>query len=58
LQQVVAGVCALAFTPFGLPSTVLGLVGAAVPFVLPQLPFELLIGPTSDVCLQLDDLAG
>jgi hypothetical protein len=58
LQQVVVVACTAAFAPFALPTTALGLVGAAVPLTLPQLPFELLIAPTSDVCLALEQLVG
>lgn len=56
-QQLVDFFCVTAFTPFGLPDTVFGLLGGGIPITLPNVPFQILIEPISDLCVALQSLA-
>jgi hypothetical protein len=55
-QQLVDFFCVTAFTPFGLPDTVFGLLGGGIPITLPNVPFQILIEPISDLCVALQSL--
>ncbi|MEY2570175.1 MAG: hypothetical protein QOE63_525 [Acidimicrobiaceae bacterium] len=56
IQDLINQACVLALTPFGLPSTILGLLGAAIPITLPNLPFAIIVTPISDLCLNLQSI--
>jgi hypothetical protein len=58
INQLINQACVLAFTPFSLPSLVLGTLGLAIPITLPNLPFAIIVTPISDLCLQLQSATG
>jgi hypothetical protein len=54
IDAVIRSLCSAALLPFGLPATIFGLVGGAIPFTLPELPFSIVVGPLSDLCVSLE----
>jgi hypothetical protein len=56
IDAAIRSLCSTLLLPFGLPATVFGLVGGTIPFTLPELPFSIVVGPLSDLCLSLEEV--